>query len=129
MEGSLRRRASIPSEPTQHEGSTGSGRRSARRRAASGSPAAEGVCADADAVRTGLTDLKAVDLKTIGLEGLKTELAGVEASIATLTGLKAAVAGLSGDAGVVGKAADIQTAVATVEGAATTLKSALTQCR
>ncbi len=88
---------------------------------------AEGVCADADAVRTGLTDLKAVDLKTIGLEGLKTELAGVEASIATLassakdtagpeadalqqaiTGLKAAVAGLSGDAGVVEKAADIQ---------------------
>ncbi len=117
--------------------------------AASTAPAASGggVCEDVTAVRTALTDLKGLDLKTAGKAGLTTAIDKVDASITTLTSsakdaagpqvdalkasiatLKAALQNLTSDASVVEKASDIRAATTGVEDAATALKAALTQC-
>jgi hypothetical protein len=106
-----------------------------------------GVCADAAAVKTSLTDLKALDLKTVGKAGLAAGIGKVDDAVTTLGNSAKAVAGpqvdalksaiatlksaldsLTSDASVAQKATDIRAAVSGVETAATALKAALTQC-
>lgn len=116
--------------------------------AASSGPVTGGaMCEDAAALRSDLADLKGLDLKAVGKDGLTAAIGKVEASITTLAtsakdvagpqvealttalaSLKTALGNVTSDASVAEKSADIQAAVGEVEVAATALKSALTQC-
>jgi hypothetical protein len=116
--------------------------------AAASAPAeSTGVCADAAAVKSSLTDLKSLDLKTAGKAGLTAAIDKVDAAVTTLAtsakdtagpqveALQTAIAtletvlgNLASDASVAEKEADIRAAATGVEDAATALKTALTQC-
>ena len=108
-----------------------------RRRA---QPAGGDACVDATALRTAVDDLKAIDLTSVGTDGLTAAVDDVQAAGTALkssvaadltpevTALETALTGLGtaveaiGDEGEVGAAAaDIQTAVAAVDTAASAL--------
>ena len=109
--------------------------------------AAGDVCADATAVESAVTDLKGLDLKSVGKSGLTAAIETLETSATALAAsaketagpeaqalstavaaLRTTVDGLTSDASVAEKATDVQTAVTGVESSAQALKAKLTQC-
>ncbi len=111
----------------------------ARRPAASAAGGAGDACVDATALRTAVDDLKAIDLTSVGTDGLTAAVDDVQAAGTALkssvsadltpevTALETALTGLGtaveaiGEGEVGAAAADIQTAVAAVDTAASTL--------
>jgi len=103
------------------------------------SGAATGACADADALKTAVADLKAIDLTSVGTDGLTAAVDKVKAAGATLkssagsevsadvTALEGALTALGTAVGQVGQGEigaavePIQTAIAGVEAATTSL--------
>ena len=98
-------------------------------------------------MQSAVDSLKAVDLKSSGLDGLTAALTDVETAVtslaadaretagteraalsASLESLKTAVSGLSGDASVQEKATELRTAIAGVQTAADSVRAAMPGC-
>ena len=111
---------------------------------AAGSDAA---CEELAGVQSAVDSLKAVDLKSSGIDGLTAALTDVETAVtslaadaretagteraalsASLESLKTAVSGLSGDASVQEKATELRTAIAGVQTAAESVRAAMPGC-
>jgi hypothetical protein len=99
------------------------------------------------AVQESITALKGLDLTATGTDGLTAAVTAVETALtglsntagttataerdalkASLESLKTAVSGLTGDATVREKAAELATAIAGVQAAATSLQAAMPGC-